>query len=136
MVTGTLFFLLVVFNNEFASLFDAGMMMTPLALAVWLGAVQNVLSKGSKYSIWDTSREMLYIPLDDELKTKGKAAVDVISSKVGKSSSGLVQSILFTLIPSASYSSISPILMVIFVFVCVLWIYAVHSIYHEYKKIA
>jgi AAA family ATP:ADP antiporter len=78
---------------------------------------------------------MLYIPLDDELKTKGKAAVDVISSKVGKSSSGLVQAMLFTIIPTATYASISPLLMVIFIFVCLIWIYAVHKVYHEYKKI-
>ena len=135
MVTGTMFFMLVVFDQEIINFFDVAIMMSPLAMSVSLGAVQNVLSKGAKYSIWDTSREMLYIPLDDELKTKGKAAVDVISSKVGKSSSGLVQTVLFTMIPSATYTSISPILMVIFVFVCWIWIYAVHKVYHEYKKI-
>jgi AAA family ATP:ADP antiporter len=96
MITGSLFFILVVFDQEIVSFFDVAAIMSPLAMAVSLGAIQNILSKGSKYSIWDTSREMLYIPLDEELKTKGKAAVDVISSKVGKSSSGLVQSILFT----------------------------------------
>jgi AAA family ATP:ADP antiporter len=135
MITGSLFFILVVFDHEVVSFFDAAALMSPLAMAVSLGAVQNVLSKGSKYSIWDTSREMLYIPLDEELKTKGKAAVDVISSKVGKSSSGLVQSILFTIIPTATYTSISPVLMVIFIVICIVWIYAVHKVYHEYKKI-
>ena len=109
--------------------------MTPLALAVSIGAVQNVLAKGTKYSIWDTSREMLYIPLNNELKTKGKAAVDVISSKAGKSSSGLIQSIIFTIIPTATFTSISPILMVVFTAVCILWIYAVRKIYFEYQKI-
>ncbi len=135
MITGTLFFILVVFDNEIINFFDVALMMSPLAMSVSLGAVQNVLSKGAKYSIWDTSREMLYIPLDDELKTKGKAAVDVISSKIGKSSSGLVQTILFTIIPSATYTSISPLLMIIFIFVSLIWIYAVHKVYHEYKKI-
>ncbi|NDB83111.1 MAG: ADP/ATP carrier protein, partial [Alphaproteobacteria bacterium] len=53
-----------------------------------------------------------------------------------KSSSGLIQTLLFTIFPAASYASISPILMLIFVIVCVLWIYAVRSIYHEYRKIA
>ncbi|MDX1916488.1 MAG: Npt1/Npt2 family nucleotide transporter, partial [Rickettsiaceae bacterium] len=136
LITGTMFFILVVFNNEIAGLMNYWLMMPPIALAVSIGAVQNILSKGSKYSIWDTSREMLYIPLDQELKTKGKAAVDVISSKIGKSSSGLVQALLFTLVPTASYASISPILMVIFIIVCILWIYAVRNLYHEYKKIA
>lgn len=135
MVTGVMFFMLVVFDQELIGLFNNAMIMTPLAMAVSVGAVQNILSKGTKYSIWDTSREMLYIPLDNELRTKGKAAVDVVSSKIGKSSSGLIQSMLFVLIPSATYTSISPFLMVIFIIVCVLWIYAVRKIFHEYKKL-
>jgi len=135
MVTGILFFVLVVFDQEAISLIDSAIIMSPLAMAVSLGAIQNVLTKGTKYSIWDTSREMLYIPLDDELKTKGKAAVDIVSSKIGKSSSGLVQAILFTLMPTATFVSIAPFLMIIFVIVCFLWIYAVRQIYHEYKKI-
>ena len=135
MVTGIMFFMLVVFDKEMFTWFDNAMIMTPLAMAVSVGAMQNILAKGTKYSIWDTSREMLYIPLDNELRTKGKAAVDVVSSKIGKSSSGLIQSILFVLIPSANYTSISPFLMVIFIIVCVAWIYAVRKIFHEYKKL-
>ncbi|MGI4776247.1 MAG: Npt1/Npt2 family nucleotide transporter [Janthinobacterium lividum] len=135
MITGIIFFVLVVFDSQVLSLFDGAVLMTPLALAVSVGAIQNILAKGTKYSIWDTSREMLYIPLDSELKTRGKAAVDVISSKVGKSSSGLLQSLIFTISPAATFTSISPILMVIFAVVCMLWIYAVRKIYFEYQKI-
>ncbi|MBP7190673.1 MAG: ADP/ATP carrier protein, partial [Rickettsiaceae bacterium] len=135
LVTGTLFFVFVVFDRQLLSLVEGAMLMTPLALSISIGTVQNILSKGTKYSIWDTSMAMLYIPLDNELRTKGKAAVDVVSSKVGKSSSGLVQSILFTLVPSATYTSISPILMVCFIVVCIAWIYAVEKIFQEYQKI-
>ncbi len=135
MVTGTAFFVMVVFDHQVLSLFHSALIMTPLALAVSIGAIQNILAKGSKYSIWDTSREMLYIPLDQESKTKGKAAVDVISAKIGKSSSGLLQSVIFTIMPTATFTSISPILMVVFISVCGLWIYAVRKIYFEYQKI-
>jgi len=134
-VTGSLFFILVVFDQHVLSWFDGAMLMTPLALAVSIGAIQNILAKGTKYSIWDTSQAMLYIPLDNELRTKGKAAVDVVSSKIGKSSSGLIQSVLFMIFPSATYTSISPILMIVFVVVCFMWIYAVRKIYNEYQKI-
>jgi len=135
MVTGIMFFALVVFDQKIISLFDGAIIMSPLALAVSVGAIQNILAKGTKYSIWDTSREMLYIPLDKELKTKGKAAVDVISSKIGKSSSGLLQSVIFTIIPTATFTSISPLLAIIFTIVCTLWIYAIRKIYSEYQKI-
>ncbi len=135
MVTGIIFFILVVFDQSIFTLFDNSIVMTPLALAVSVGAVQNILAKGTKYSIWDTSIQMLYIPLDNELRTKGKAAVDVVSSKVGKSSSGLLQSMLFVLMPTATYTTISPLLMVVFAIVCITWIYAVRKIFHEYQKL-
>lgn len=135
MITGSIFFILVVFDHEVVSWFEGMILVTPLAMAVGVGAVQNVMAKGSKYSIWDTSREMLYIPLDDELKTRGKAAVDVISSKIGKSSSSLIQAVIFTIIPSATYTSIAPILMFVFVGVCMVWVYAVREINEEYLKI-
>ncbi len=135
LTTGTVFFFIVVFDNHVLNFFDGLILMSPLALAVFVGAIQNVLSKGSKYSIWDTSRQMLYIPLDKELRTKGKAAVDVISPKIGKSASGLIQSIIFTILPMATYQSIAPALMIIFIGVCMLWIYAVRKIYFEYQKI-
>ena len=63
---------------------------------------------------------MLYIPLDQELKTKGKAAVDVdvISPKIGKSASGLIQSVIFSILPMATYRSISSSLMAVFIYVC------------------
>jgi len=135
MITGIIFFTLVVFDQSIFTFFNNSVVMTPLALAVSVGAVQNILTKGTKYSIWDTSIQMLYIPLDSELRTKGKAAVDVVSSKVGKSSSGLLQSMLFVLIPTATYTTISPFLMVIFVIVCITWIYAVRKIFNEYQKL-
>lgn len=135
LVTGCSFFILIVFEGQMIPMVDKLLLTSPLVLAVSIGAIQNIIVKGTKYSIWDTSREMLYIPLDNELKTKGKAAVDVISSKVGKSSSGLIQSILFTIFPSATAVSIAPAMMLIFMIACLGWIWAVRIIYHEYKKI-
>ena len=60
------------------------MNMTPLYLAVLLGAAQNIFSKSAKYSLFDPCKETAYIPLDDELRTKGKAAIDVVWNPLGK----------------------------------------------------
>lgn len=135
LVTGIIFFVLIVFEkpvNSFTSLFFTT---SPLFLAVMVGAVQNIVVKGTKYSIWDTTREMLYIPLDNELKTKGKAAVDLVSSKIGKSCSGFAQSLILTISPVATAVTMAPLMMTFFLVASLLWIWAVKEIYEEYKKL-
>ena len=109
---------------------------SPLVLAVSIGAIQNVLSKSSKYTVFDSTKEMAYVPLDDELKTKGKAAVDVAGSKIGKSFSAFLQSFVFIIIPSATYHSISIYIMVVFTIICIIWIWAVRELSREYAMAA
>lgn len=89
LVTSLLFFLLVVFSDDLGPLI--GLLGTsPLALAVFCGALQNCLSKGTKYSIFDATKEMAFIPLPRATKIKGKAAIDGIMSRLGKSGASLL----------------------------------------------
>ena len=62
-----------------------------LAVAVALGTAQSLLSKTAKYALFDPTTQMSYIPLDDESKVKGKAAIDVLGSRLGKSGGSLIQ---------------------------------------------
>lgn len=39
-----------------------------LLTAVYVGMVQNILSKATKYAVFDPTKEMAYIPLDKESK--------------------------------------------------------------------
>jgi AAA family ATP:ADP antiporter len=106
----------------------------PVTLAISIGAIQNILSKSTKYTLFDSTKEMAYVPLEDELKTKGKAAVDVVGIKLGKSISALLQSMIFIIFPHATYQSISVYLMVIFTIICVIWLWAVIELNKEYQK--
>ncbi|AVP87484.1 ADP,ATP carrier protein [Candidatus Phycorickettsia trachydisci] len=135
LVTGVMFFALIVFEQPVYSITSLFFATSPLFLAVMVGAIQNIIVKGTKYSIWDTTREMLYIPLDSELKTKGKAAVDLVSSKIGKSCSGFAQSLVLTIYPAATAITMAPLIMVFFLVASLLWIWAVKEIYGEYKKL-
>ena len=92
-VTGLSFFALTIFSGMFEPL-TAALGTTPLMLAVVVGAIQNILSKSSKYSLFDPCKEMAYIPLDQESKTKGKAAIDVVGNPLGKSGGALIQQVL------------------------------------------
>lgn len=131
LVTGLIFFGISNFYIIFEML---GIGLTnPVMLAISVGAIQNILSKSSKYTLFDSTKEMSYVPLDEELKTKGKAAVDVIGIKLGKSISAFIQVLIFSFIPSATLASISVYLMVIFCIICLVWLWAVVELSKEYK---
>ena len=49
-----------------------------LKVAVAVGTLQSLLSKATKYALFDPTTQMAYIPLDEESKVKGKAAIDVL----------------------------------------------------------
>jgi AAA family ATP:ADP antiporter len=136
-ITGLAFFSFIVFDQSvglyFAAFFGTG----PLALAVIIGMGQNVLSKATKYSLFDSTKEMAYIPLDDEMKSKGKAAVDVIGGRFGKSGGGIIQSTFFMLMPAYTFFEATPYFGAIFFVIVILWIFAVYGLSKEYQiKIA
>ena len=125
LITGLAFFCVANFDPVATFMMLSFSFTDPVMLAIIIGAIQNVLSKSSKYTLFDSTKEMSYVPLDEQLKTRGKAAADMIGTKLGKSASALLQSMIFVIIPTATYSSISPFLMVVFAIICIIWIWAV-----------
>jgi AAA family ATP:ADP antiporter len=97
----------------------------PVTAATFLGAGIVILSKSIKYSLFDPTKEMAYIPLDDELKTKGKAAVDVIGGRAGKAGGAFVQNMLFLAFATKDAIAIAPICFGVFAAVCLLWVFSV-----------
>ena len=67
---------------------------TSLKIAVMIGTAQSLLTKATKYALFDPTTQMAYIPLDEESKVKGKAAIDVLGSRLGKSGGSLIQQVL------------------------------------------
>lgn len=135
LVTGVIFFALIFLGDDIAQHLTGIVACSPLVLAVMVGMIQNVLSKATKYSLFDSTKEMSYIPLDNELKTKGKAAVDVVGGRLGKSGGGIIQSTFFMLMPTLGFVEAMPYFAVIFFFVVLLWLYAVRALSREYKKL-
>lgn len=132
LVTGVLFFVTVILGEEFAGYIKNFLPFDILLVAVYIGAIQTVLSKSTKYALFDPTKEMTYIPIDYQLKSKGKAAVDVLGMKIAISGAALIQSLIFTLFPSATYLNIAGVLLVIFLAICVMWISSVRSLNKEY----
>ena len=135
LITGATFFVFIIFDNQIAMYMTGILASTPLAMAVTIGTIQNVLSKATKYSLFDSTKEMAYIPLDDELKTKGKAAVDVVGGRMGKSGGGVIQSTFFMLLPSFTFAEATPYFGLVFIVIVILWTYAVKALSKEYENI-
>jgi AAA family ATP:ADP antiporter len=110
-----------------------GYQITPLTLAVYFGYWQNALSKASKYSLFDPTKEMAYIPLDEEVKTKGKAAVEIVGSRFGKTGGSLTFFLLQTLLPQLSLQQITPFIFAIFLIVLLLWFRSLMTLHRVLK---
>ncbi len=107
----------------------------PINFAIVAGVIQNVLSKSSKYALFDATKEMAYVPLDDETKTKGKAAADMLGVKFGKSLGSAIQVFLLMQVVGsgyASYATITSTLMLIFSIFCMIWFYSIYELNKEY----
>lgn len=122
LLTGAGFFAFVLFRDNLSG-YIAMLGTTPLMLAVIFGAAQNIMSKSAKYSLFDPTKEMAYIPLDQESKVKGKAAIDVVGARLGKSGGSFVQQAL--LVAFGSIAAITPYVAVILFVIIFGWIYAV-----------
>ncbi len=64
-----------------------------LQTLVYGGALLYVFSKSAKFSLFKPAEEMVYISLDEEGRTKGKAAIDVVGSQAGKSGGSILQQV-------------------------------------------
>jgi AAA family ATP:ADP antiporter len=134
LLTGLGFFGFIFFDKVIALYVASFCSAGPLALAVSIGTWQQVLAKGTKYSLFDSTKEMAYIPLDDELKSKGKAAVDVVGGRLGKSGGAAITSTFFLLFPQLGFSDAIPYFAVIFFVVVMFWLYSVGSLSSLYTK--
>ena len=134
-IVGSLFFISVLSQEYIHYLLPFLSHIAPLSIVVFMGSLQNILGKGVKYSLFDATKEMVYIPLDKEMKAKGKAAVDVLGAKLGKSIGAFIQMISFTIFPSCNHEDIAIFLMTLFVLVCIIWILGVKFLEKDYSKL-
>lgn len=134
LVTGVAFFTFVIFRDSLGGMM-AAFSMTPVVLSIWLGLAQNVASKSTKYSLFDPTKEMAYIPLDENLKVRGKAAVDGVGGRLGKSGGALIQQVLLISIIGSTQITIAPYVSIIMAVIVMAWILAVFGLNKEYKKL-
>jgi len=100
--------------------------MTPLAVVVLFGSLQNVLSRTAKYTFLDETKEMSMIPLDADTRLKGKAAIDGVGSRLGKSGGALA--IQCFLMFCGSAIACAPYIAIVMGVVLFVWVFATNSL--------
>lgn len=133
-ITGLLFFSLVFFRDTFDPII-MGLGFTATYMACVIGAVQNVLTKGFKYALFDPTKEMSYIPLDQELKTKGKAAVDVVGGRLGKSIGGWILMVTMGLLAAKDGMAVAPYISFFIIGIIVIWMLGVSALAKKYNSL-
>ncbi|MBS0622436.1 MAG: NTP/NDP exchange transporter [Verrucomicrobia bacterium] len=134
LVTSIGFFTFYFFPKDHLALLTQLVGISPLALLAFLGSAQNTLSRGAKYAVFDETKEICFIPLTRESKVKGKAAIDGVSSRFGKSGGALIYQGLL-LAANNSLMLCAPYVAAILSVVLVGWMVAVKSLGRQLKKI-
>jgi ATP:ADP antiporter, AAA family len=132
-LTGAIFFAVIIFQDLFKPILDS-LDMSILYMAVMLGSLQVMIFKAFNYAFVDATKEMAFIPLNRELRTKGKAAVDVIGGRFGKAFGAVLQQLMFQFI-SPNISDLTYEICIVFVVVMCMWMYSVRALNKEFLKV-
>jgi ATP:ADP antiporter, AAA family len=133
-VTGILFFSFTLFKDSGLGVIAGWVGATPLMISVFFGAMQNCLARASKYTLFDATKEIAFIPLSRESKLKGKAAIDGVGSRLGKSGGSLIHQGLLMLLGTVSMST--PYVALILLGVLVAWSIAVRTLGKEFQDLS
>lgn len=131
--TGMLFFHFIFFPNLGFSWVLKFLDVSPLILCVGLGSLQNCLSRASKYTFFDATKEIAFIPLSKESKLKGKAAIDGVGSRLGKSGGSVIHQGLILMFASVANSI--PYVAGIFLVIILVWALAVISLGKKFDEL-
>ncbi|MBN8828497.1 MAG: AAA family ATPase [Sphingobacteriia bacterium] len=104
-------------------------------LIVIIGMCQVILMKANKYALFDSTKEMAFIAADEDIKTKGKAAVDVVGMRLSDTTGAAIQSFLLWFFPSALTFGMTFSIAIIAFIIVILWIYAVNNLSGMYTRL-
>lgn len=113
-------------NHTVSDLLYAIFSLPVSSLVLMFGSAQICLGRAAKYTVFDETKEIAFIPLPKEEQRKGKAVIDGIASRFGKSGGSLLIQILLIVCGDILFTI--PYIAVIFLIVISLWIVAVKGL--------
>ncbi|MEC7030284.1 MAG: Npt1/Npt2 family nucleotide transporter [Pseudomonadota bacterium] len=130
----TIYFSALLFDTTVQPAFLAIMgLADPSMFFFTFGMIGVIVSKSSKYSFFDPTKEMAYIPLEPDLRMTGKAAADGVGGRLGKAGSGWFQMFMFA-VTAGGLAEIVPYVSVLLFILSGLWIFSVYKLHGLYQK--
>jgi ATP:ADP antiporter, AAA family len=130
-ITGLGFFYFL-FVKQFSSIHSIWGF-SPLVICVFFGSLQNIFSRSCKYTVFDSTKEMAFIPLSNEERLQGKSAIDGIGSRLGKSGSSFLLQIM--LIIFSTTSACAPLVFIVFLVTIPLWMSSINSLGEKFNTL-
>ncbi len=134
LITGVGFFTFLLMKHSYVGIGLAAFLgSTPHILGVLFGSMQQSISRASKYTIFDATKELAFIPLNKESKLKGKAAIDGVGSRLGKSGSAIIYQALLMFV--GTVAATLPYVAFIMLFVIGAWMIAVYALGKQFQSL-
>ena len=107
----------------------------PILLTVVIGMLNMVSIKSVGYALFNPTKEQVYIPLDEELKVRGKAAVDGIGSRLGKSLGSFMITIIIVPLCGSIHNA-RPLIFVAMLCMLFLWLRTISKLDALFKALS
>ena len=123
LISSSLFLGVIIYGNHLLSFISFDL---PV-FVVWIGLGQSIMMRATKYSFFDPTREMVYIPLDKELRTKGKACVDLLGGRLGKGGGAWIQSLIF-IFTGLGFEALTPAFLITIWGILIIWFISIQRL--------
>jgi AAA family ATP:ADP antiporter len=135
-IGSVLFFSFISFGEYFEGVSDY-FNTTPLFMGVMFGLINVMFIKSAKYTLFDPTKEIAYIPLDDESKVRGKAAVDGVGARLGKSLGSLILTTwLVPFVGDGKIENVKQYILFMLFFIIIIWIISINRLSVMFNKIS
>lgn len=103
-------------------------------LTVLAGFMQVSISKGVKYTVFDPTVQMAYIPLEPELRSKGQAIIGALGTDGGKAIGAFIQSNLLIIAGgNVKLSDFADILCALVTVIVIGWLFAISGLSKRFE---
>lgn len=125
LTSGVFFPLILSGELEFSDVLASFVSVPLIHVIVFIGAAQHCMVRAAKYTIFDATKEMAFIPLSRKEQRMGKAVVDGLGARIGKAAGAVLIFTLLWLLKGGGLAAAIPYLAVLTLLLVILWIYCI-----------